>query len=95
MTTPPPFTVRLSPEAVTDLTDIRTYIAAQGAPLAAQRHAERLEHAIERLEHHPRIGRHAGGGVRELVVVRPQVIRYRIKGQTVEVLRIRHGRQKP
>ena len=32
---------------------------------------------------------------RELAIVPPDVIRYRIKGEIVEIIRIRHGSRRP
>jgi len=89
-----PFTlynVELSARAVADLLEIRAFIANRGAPLAADRYASRLEVLIEKLERFPQRGRHVGGGVRELTAIAPHVVRYRIQGRTVQVIRIRHG----
>jgi plasmid stabilization system protein ParE len=85
-----PYTVELSTRAVTDILEIRAFIASQGAPPAADRHASRLEALIEKLEQFPQRGRHVGGGVRELTAVAPHIVRYRIRGRTVQVIRIRH-----
>jgi plasmid stabilization system protein ParE len=75
MTPAAPYVVELSTRAIADLLEIRAFIASQGAPLAARRHASRLEALIEKLEHFPQRGRHVGGGVRELTAVAPHIVR--------------------
>ena len=77
-----------------DLAGIRAYIG-QFAPLAAQRFALRLVGTVESLASNPRRGRSVRGDVRELVVVAPYVVRYRVTRRAVEVIRIRHGAQRP
>jgi plasmid stabilization system protein ParE len=77
-----------------DLAGIRAYIG-QFAPLAAQRFALRLVGTVESLAAHPKRGRIVRGEVRELVVVAPYIVRYRVTAQAVEVIRIRHGAQRP
>lgn len=68
---------------------------AQDNPVAASNAAESIWETATRLEHHPYIGRPGRlKGTRELVVPRlPYVIRYRIKTETVEILRIHHMAQ--
>jgi plasmid stabilization system protein ParE len=39
----------------------------------------------------PHRGRTAEDGRREMTIVRPYVLRYRVEGETVVILRIRHG----
>lgn len=92
---PTPHTVALSARAVLDLVEIRAFIASRGAPLAALRHAAKLEALIEKLEQFPQRCRHVGGGVRELTAVAPYIVRYRLRGNIVEVIRVRHGAMKP
>ncbi|MDO9222264.1 MAG: type II toxin-antitoxin system RelE/ParE family toxin [Caulobacter sp.] len=43
----------------------------------------------------PDRGRPVGGDRRELTHVRPYVIRYRVKGNRVEILEVRHGARRP
>jgi addiction module RelE/StbE family toxin len=81
-------------EAIGNLTDIRAYIGSFN-PLAAQRFALRLWNAAESLAEHPERGRMIGKGRRELAVVRPYLIRYRIMAEGVEILTIRHGARRP
>jgi len=83
-----------SPRSRRDLAGIHAYIY-QFAPLAAQRFTARLVATVESLADHPNRGRPVGSGVRELAIVRPYLVRYRVTGRGVEVLRIRHGAQRP
>ncbi|WP_184718124.1 type II toxin-antitoxin system RelE/ParE family toxin [Caulobacter sp.] len=92
---PTVYTVTVSALALHQLDEACAYIHAQGSPLAAQRLATRFLEAIETLESHPQRGRSAPGGLHELVVVQPYVIRYRVRANTVEVVRIRHTAQRP
>lgn len=85
------YRVRVSPKAVLDLIEIRAFIAGNGGPSAALKHADKLERLITTLELFPERGRHLGGGIRELTAVTPHIVRYRISGSHVEVIRIRHG----
>ena len=91
----PSYTVIVSPRALRQLDDTCDYIHAQGAPLAALATAARLEAVIEELEMYPHRGRSVGGDIRELVTVRPYIIRYRVRPGVVQVLSIRHGAQRP
>lgn len=94
MTDTPPFRVIWSPRAVRDLAGIDSYIG-QFAPLAAQRFTARLVATVISLDSNPHRGRLVGGGVRELVVINPYLVRYRVTAQGVQILRIRHGAQRP
>jgi toxin ParE1/3/4 len=96
MTTKPrTYTVTVSALALHQLDEACAYIHEQGAPLAAQRMAARFLAVIETLEQHPERGRLVSRGLYELLVVRPYVIRYRIRSSVVEVVRIRHAAQRP
>jgi plasmid stabilization system protein ParE len=48
----------------------------------------------ESLATHPHRGRAVYGSVRELVVVRPYLIRYRVTEEAVQIMRIKHGAQR-
>jgi len=76
-----------------DLDAIHAYIE-QHAPLAAARLAAALEATAESLATHPHRGRAVYGPVRELVVVRPYLIRYRLTEGAVQIIRIKHGAQR-
>jgi addiction module RelE/StbE family toxin len=80
--------------AAADLDSIRAYIG-QFSPLAAHRIALRLITACDRLAMNPDRGRRLAGGRRELVIVRPYLIRYRVEEDTIHILQIRHGAREP
>ncbi|PZR35977.1 type II toxin-antitoxin system RelE/ParE family toxin [Caulobacter segnis] len=77
-------------EAVGNLRSIFGYVSAFNAPAAA-RLARRLQTAADSLADHPDRGREASGGLRELAVIHPDLIRYRVRDDAVIILRIRHG----
>jgi toxin ParE1/3/4 len=77
-----------------DVEGIHAYIA-QVAPLAARRFVSRLITTVESLADQPLRGRALYGEVREIVAVTPSVVRYRVKGGAVQIIRIKHGAQEP
>lgn len=81
-----------SESARRDLEGIRAYITIFN-PAAARRMAERLLAAADSLEEFGDRGRPVSGGRRELLTIRPYLIRYRIAGDVVYILRIRHAAQ--
>ncbi|MEO8925817.1 MAG: type II toxin-antitoxin system RelE/ParE family toxin [Caulobacteraceae bacterium] len=83
-----------SRRALADLDSIRAYIG-QFSPLAAQRMAARLRSAGESLQAQPNRGRLAGRGFRELTIVPPYIVRYRVTDAGVVIAHIRHGAQRP
>jgi len=89
-----PYEIVWSDLALADLAHIRAYIG-QFNPAAAQRFAARIIAATDSLTRFPEIGRHIGNGRRELAIVPPYLIRYRITGARVEIIRVRHGAQRP
>ena len=96
MTTKPiAYTVTISALALSQLDEACAYIHDQGAPIAARRMAARFLTAIEALERHPYRARRVSHQIYELLTVRPYVIRYRIRAETVEVVRIRHAARRP
>jgi len=80
--------------ALASLEAIRAYIG-QFSPLASQRMALRLISAGVSLSDAPDRGRPIGRGRRELATVPPYLIRYRVRGDVVEIIAIRHGAQRP
>ena len=81
--------------ALGHLRSIRAYIE-QFNPRAAQELAAALIEAGNNLEHFPHRGRQVPGtDRRELVSVHPYIIRYRIVGSTVRILRVRHTARRP
>jgi addiction module RelE/StbE family toxin len=81
-------------EARANLLGIRSYIAHFNPP-AAQRLAARLVQAAESLMDFPERGRRVTSRIRELTIVRPYIIRYRVDEGRVVILRIRHGARQP
>jgi len=81
-------------EAVANLESIAAYIHDFN-PLAAQRLAQRLKGAADSLAEHSDRGRPVGRGLRELVIVPPYLILYRVKNDGVEIISIRHGARAP
>ena len=77
-------------EARDNLRDITAYIAAFN-PHAARKLAVRLIETAEKLKHFPERGRDVGTGIRQMSIVRPYLLRYRVEEDTVYILRIRHG----
>ena len=79
-------------EAVGNLEAIVTYISAFN-PAAAARFAERLVAVADSLAEFSERGREVGEGRREMTTVWPYILRYRVEGEKVLILRIRHGAQ--
>ena len=84
--------VRFNRLALADLAQIRAYIGKFN-PAAAIRMAERLLSVADDLTEHPLIGRPTTKGRRELTIVPPYVVVYRVTGSRVRILRIWHGAQ--
>ena len=85
--------VRFSSEALADLSDIRNYIGDRN-PAAASRVAIQLVAACDALEHLPERGRPGlVEGTREITLIWPYVIVYRLQADDVEIVRIWHGAQ--
>lgn len=81
--------------ALRDLNDAGEFIA-QDNPKAANRVLKRLWDAVQMLADHPHAG-HAGRvpGTRELVITgTPFIIPYRVVEDTVQILRVIHGKRK-
>lgn len=77
-------------EAVAHLEAIVGYVEAFN-PAAARRLGVRLIETADSLAEFPERGRDAGLGRREMVTVRPYILRYRVEADRVVILRIRHG----
>ncbi len=77
-------------DARDDLERIADYIALDN-PMAAARVIDTITSRDHLLAEHPQIGRAIGGGQRKLNAGRyPYNLIYRIAGNEVEILRIRH-----
>jgi plasmid stabilization system protein ParE len=83
-----------SARAIRDLAGIRAYIG-EFAPLAAQRFTARLMATVDSLAENPNRGRPIGRGVRELVAVKPYLVLYQITADSVNIVHIKHGAQRP
>ncbi len=87
-------TLEWSIKALIDFDEAQTYIAQEN-PFAAQTVAERIWHATKRLTDAPNIGRSGlVPGTRHWVVDRtPYLIVYRVTPESVQILRVWHGRR--
>jgi toxin ParE1/3/4 len=87
-----------SPRAIRDLERIGAYYRSVADNRIAEAIAKRIERVIDRLAHRPQsapavIGR---PGVRVVLVARyPYKIFYRLRGDAVEILHIRHTARRP
>lgn len=85
--------VVITSPAFGDLRAIQSYIGDE-SPRAASRIAIALLAACDSLEHLPECGRPGRkSGTRELTIIWPYVVVYRVKDDLVEILRIWHGAQ--
>ena len=77
-----------------DLRAIRRYISRDN-PAAAKRVATRIVAATVGLQKNPNLGRPGRWSeTRELVIPgSPYILPYRLRGQTLEILRVLHGAQ--
>jgi toxin ParE1/3/4 len=81
--------------ALANLNDEAEYIS-QDSPAAAARTVAAIVDAVELLEEYPALGRPGRvPGTRELVVRgTPYIVPYRVRGDTVELLRVFHAARK-
>lgn len=87
-------TVVWSEEALAHIEAIIAYIEPINPP-AARRLAQRLIDTGDSLCDFPHRGRLIGGGFRQLALIYPYLIRYRVDGETVIVTGVRHGAREP
>ena len=87
--------VRWLRRTLRNLDEEAEYIARDD-PDAAARIVDRIATSIERLATHPALGRTGRvPGTRELMLSgTPYVVPYRVRGETVEILRVFHGARK-
>ena len=84
-----------APAALREIEHIYRYIA-QFNPRAAEDMAMEILAAGDSLENFPYRGRAVRGTqLRESTLAHPYIIRYRIAGDHVRVLRVRHGARRP
>lgn len=81
--------------ALANLDEEAAYLAQQN-PQAAADLVDRIEEAVRRLNDFPAMGRPGRvSGTRELVVPdTPYIVPYRVRGQTVHILRVFHTSRK-
>jgi plasmid stabilization system protein ParE len=87
-----------SPLAVRDLEEIAAYHRAVAAPHVATAIAQRIERIIDRLPLQPRSAPRVAGrrDVRAVLVLRYSYkIFYRQRGDTIEILHVRHTARQP
>ncbi len=79
-------------KALATLDDIAEYIAKYD-PQAAAHMVEKIDEAVQNLGKHPYLGRPGRvPNTRELVVSgTPYIVPYRVKGSTIEILRVLHA----
>ncbi|PAX08012.1 type II toxin-antitoxin system RelE/ParE family toxin [Sphingomonas lenta] len=83
-----------SKRATAHVSEIIAYIRQHDAA-AAERVGARLIALGESLAEFPHRGRPIGADLRELTTVWPYVLRYRVRGGIVIIIRVRHGRRRP
>lgn len=89
--------VRWLRKALKNLEQAYQFVAAEDVDAAVQL-VLRIQAAVEQLENFPQLGRMGRvEGTRELVIANtPFIVVYRVKGRTVEILRMLHSsRQYP
>jgi toxin ParE1/3/4 len=87
-----------SPRAVQDLEEIAAYYRSIAGEKIAQAIGGRIEQVIERVARNPRTAPRVSrrGNVRVVLVLRyPYKIFYRVRGETLEILHIRHTSRRP
>ncbi len=87
--------IRLLRAALRNLEEEAAYIAAQD-PVAAQQVVQRVLVAVQSLAKQPGLGRRERvADRRELVVLKTRyVVPYRVRGETIEILRVFHSTQR-
>ncbi|MFN4296383.1 MAG: type II toxin-antitoxin system RelE/ParE family toxin [Brevundimonas sp.] len=83
-----------APRALVDLIEIQVYLNGFN-PSAARRFFIMLKAAGDSLNAFPERGRPIGKGRRELTIIPPYVIRYRVTDVDVRILSVRHGARRP
>jgi addiction module RelE/StbE family toxin len=86
--------LRWMPAAEQDVRDLWDYIAQRNAA-AADRQVSRIHARTEQLERHPQLGRIGRCfGTQELVIGKsPYIVAYRMRRNTIEILRILHEKR--
>lgn len=84
--------VEYTDPALDDVIAITEYIA-RDSPLAADRVKDRIFAATDRLADHPGMGRPGRVGRTRELIVRPYIVAYHVRDQTVEILAVIDGRR--
>ena len=85
--------VYFSPLAVSDLAEIRHYVAERNVD-AAEQLLDAIEEACNRFGHHPQIGRSRDDlipGIRVFPVKKNYAVFYRVLADAVEIVRVVHA----
>jgi toxin ParE1/3/4 len=82
-----------SDEAIDNFDAIVSYINAVN-PAAAARIAERLLAVADSLAEFPNRGRPGPADTREMTIVPPYIVRYKVDEESVSILQIWHGARK-
>lgn len=86
--------IRWTKRAVGNLESVLDYIARDNV-LAAVKFRDFIVDKVAVLEDHPHMGRTCDvQGARELVIHENYIVVYRVRNETLEILRIRHARRK-
>ncbi|MFQ5330104.1 MAG: type II toxin-antitoxin system RelE/ParE family toxin [Thermodesulfobacteriota bacterium] len=87
--------VKWTEPAARALESIQDYIAKE-KPRAAFEMAQKIRHATEQLNDHPKLGRTGRvRGTYELVITGiPYIVPYRVKGKEVHILSVHHAARK-
>jgi toxin ParE1/3/4 len=83
--------VRWTPRALRALTDIHAHIAADNPAAADAMRDRALDHVETKLLFHPMIGRPGRvDGTRESVIHPSYILVYRVTGEVIDILTVRH-----
>ena len=88
--------VRFLRKALSDLDAEANYLSMRYNHAVAENFVAAVNDGIDLLSRHPALGRPGRvSGTRELVITElPYILPYRVRGESIEVLRIFHTRQK-
>jgi plasmid stabilization system protein ParE len=87
-----------SPRAIRDIAQIGAYYREVATPATAAAIADRIGHVIDRVAQHPHSAPRVAQrpDIRAVLVLRyPYKVFYRVRGDAVEVLHIRHTARRP
>jgi len=73
-----------------DLDDLFAYVA-QDSLAVAEKEVDRVIEEVSRLQSHPAIGRPGRVPETRELVIPPYIVAYRVKGATIQILRVLHS----